>query len=695
MHKLTSYARKPWLHCAVLLICGILVRFPALQGELIWDDLFLARDNPLIKSPVLLLETFRHYLLIDSYSSHYRPVQNISYMLDYFFWNTNWYGYHLSNVLWHVGSGVLLYFLLKQLLPGLSAKKSREGQALVGQEGKPWITAVAFMVSLLWVIHPVHSAAVDYISGRADSLAFFFASASWLLFLRAKKISQSKWSWAFHAVAAGSALLALCSRESALMWLCVFFLYLFGLERTWRMRTKITIAVVCLAIVGVYAGCRRLPGPRVTNNPTSEWTAPVRGTLMLRALGDYGRLMLFPANLHMERSLIDPLSNKGTRGWREAVAAEYLSILGLLVAAILGFGACRRGEFQRLRVFGAGWFILAYLPISNLVELNATVAEHWIYLPSVGFLLFLAGCYLDFPLKLRRLAYAVSCVAVLGLGARSFVRSSDWQTAEGFYQRTLAAGGTSVRIALNLGQVYSARGENAKAEALFRGVLVIAPDFLIARNNLGSVLQLQGKIKEADAVFEEAGRAANEQRQEFPRTWMAALNLAHMQIANKDNAAALKILVQARQTYPGTWQLISLEAEVRRTMNDLAPAIQIVGDFSRANWWHGSAAIALGRLYAEQGDVVRSEAALRQASRLDVHDAEALNLLAQIRVRQNRLADAFTTQRRAIARQPDEPSQYLLLSDILQKMGRAEDARAILADATRLQTLANGQVAAN
>ena len=48
-----------------------------------------------------------------------------------------------------------------------------------------------------------------------------------------------------------------------------------------------------------------------------------------------------------------------------------------------------------MRRFGAIWFLAGYLPISNIVQLNATVAEHWLYLPSVGLLIFVAGCAIE------------------------------------------------------------------------------------------------------------------------------------------------------------------------------------------------------------------------------------------------------------------------------------------------------------
>ena len=88
------------------------------------------------------------------------------------------------------------------------------------------------------------------------------------------------------------------------------------------------------------------------------------------------------------------------------------SILG---AAVLSYGAFRKGKAQPIRILGVAWFILAYLPVSNLFPLNATVAEHWLYLPSVGFLIFAAGCLLELSNRSRRVAIAFACVACAGL----------------------------------------------------------------------------------------------------------------------------------------------------------------------------------------------------------------------------------------------------------------------------------------
>jgi hypothetical protein len=90
---------------------GFIIRLPAIQGQLSGDDIASRETFPHKKS-ALALEPFRHYLFLDSLSGHYRPVPESLYMVDYFFWNTDPAGFHLSNILLHVAAGLLLYRLL-------------------------------------------------------------------------------------------------------------------------------------------------------------------------------------------------------------------------------------------------------------------------------------------------------------------------------------------------------------------------------------------------------------------------------------------------------------------------------------------------------------------------------------------------------------------------------------------------------
>lgn len=692
--QLAALLQRTWLRYVVLALAGFCVHIPALQGQLIWDDEFLARDNPFIKSPLLILETFRHHLFPDSFSAHYRPVQNISLIPDYLIWNTNAYGFHLTNILLHVGSGLLLFSLLRKLFAPFFVARTTDGDSAEPLESKTSVVC-AFLVALLWIVHPVHSAAVDYISGRADSLAFLFACGAWLLVLRARAARRTACAAIFGILAALSGLLALCSREIATIWCALFILHILFFERAMRRRTKLLLISGAVSVVGLYAGLRQLPEQRPVSTPPFGWTAPTRAVLMFRALGDYGRLMVFPTKLHMERTVFDANNYRDRNNWRDSVRSEYLSIIGLAAFVALVVGATRKGEHQRVRAFGASWFFLGYLPVSNLIELNATVAEHWLYLPSVGVLIFLTGCACELPRSYRRGAVALAAVAVIGFSARSIARSSDWITPQVFYERTLASCGASTRVAVNLGQIYSNNGEFARAELLFRRVLEVTPDYPVARNNLADALYRQGKKAEAEALFASSTAAARSVNKEYPRTWIAALNLARIQQQANNHAAALATIAKARADYPSNWEIISFQSELLRSTQGPDAAIQPIEDFARAHWWHYPSALALGRLYAEKGDAARAQTCLRHASRLDVHEVDALNLIAFINVGANQLENAFEAQRRAVARQPDQPRQHALLSDILTKMGKVDEARIAAAEVTRLRGVLASGIQAN
>ena len=230
--------QKPWLCCLLLIAAGSMAHVPALQGPFLWDDTYLALTNPFIKSPLLIFESFRHYLFLDSYSLHYRPVQNISYMPDYFLWGDNPFGFHLSNVFWHVAAGTMLFLLLRRLLAELPRTQLCSNRSQF----------IALLIALLWVVHPVHSAAVDYVSGRADSLAFFFAAAAWLTFLCARRSSSACRRTFIYAISFLLGLLALCSRETGILWLILFLVWQLFVNPQMNRRAKLIIVAGCLTL---------------------------------------------------------------------------------------------------------------------------------------------------------------------------------------------------------------------------------------------------------------------------------------------------------------------------------------------------------------------------------------------------------------------------------------------------------------
>ena len=671
--------QKTWIRLALLFSSAFLVHLPALQGQLIWDDNYLIGENPFFRSPIFSLEVFRHHLFLDSSSPHYRPVQNLSYMFDYLVWNGNLYGYHLSNILWHAAAGALIFFLLRKLMaPWMATAKF--GPQAAG--------TAAWLVALIWVLHPVHSAAVDYISGRADSLAFVFCCGAWLTYLRVsedKRGSIGRFGRATGYIAAAALfLLGLCSREIAIVWGVIFVIHLLFFGKKMPLRHRGFALVVCAFVLAAYGFLHSSTGAREQHASAAGWGMAARTGLVLRALGDYAGLTLWPGNLHMERTLLVERMFRTDGNLRDQFAFSGMTILGLLAGTFLVAGAFLRGRGQPLRAFGAIWFTVGFLPISNLVDLNATSAEHWLYLPLVGLLLAGLGWLLQLPRPALRFAAAGAFLFAAALGVRSTLRSSDWLNAQVFYERTVAAGGWSPRVALNLAVIYGDRGRLEEARGLLERTLASWADYPQAQSYLSVILRRQGKVTQANRLLSSAAAPSPAQK-EYPRSWVAALQLARTDLDQHQHEEALRVLAVGRSAEPKIWPLAKMQAEILQQEDRSEAALQIVQEFANRSWWQYPAYVALGKLKAQRGDGPGALEALRHACRLDIRETEALNLIVRIEIRANNLPAALLAQERALSRQPDEPSQYLLYSELLVQMGRPDQAQAARETAARLK----------
>ena len=669
---------KPWVAWLLCLVAGLLVYAPALNGDLIWDDSYLVRENPFFRSPVFGAEVFRHYLFFDSFSTYYRPLQNWSYMLDYWMWRGDPAGYHLTNILLHSLSGIFLFELLRRILLGLTGSngKSTRCQTLDG---------AALLVALIWIVHPIHNAAVAYISGRADSLASFLALPAWLLAYRATRMGSFGSRIGVGLLAAMLMLLALCAKEIALLWLALFAVHLIAFDRSVSWRVKGVALAGALGVLGIYAALHALPGARapIENGPPLPFDG--RFLLMLRALGDYAGLIVWPGRLYMERALSDSAIYSSVAAWRGHPHYEYLSILGLLVGLGAVWLCWRRWPGRRLRCFGALWFGVAFLPISNLFPLNAEVAEHWIYLASIGALLLLAGSALALPRKLQTVAACCGCAVVVALGTRTAVRAGDWVNAETFCLRTIADSGATPRILSTLASLYGERGDFSKQEAILRKMIVRFPDYAPARITLGVCLSKQGRAAEAETLLRVEKADADTVARRYPRTWPAALHLARLRHEAQHDDEALSVLAEARGRFPETWELVKYESEIRKTPQGVAAALPAVADYAAAHWWHLDSWVTLGRLRYGAGEPDAAIAALRAASRLDIYAAGPLTDIARIELERGRPEAALAQQREAMRREPDQPSHYLMLGSIFEKLGRQAEANAAFQKA---QTLA-------
>ena len=158
---------KNFLAVVVLLVLGMAVYLNTFGNRFVYDDLVTVEENVFIRDPGNLQKLFSqdYYLLSEEYS--FRPLVTVTCFWDYSRWGINPWGYHLTNLLLHLASGLAVYFLASRLLRTVPA---------------------AFLAGLIFLLHPVQTEAVAAISFREDLLCALFFCLALIFYLKEKPL---------------------------------------------------------------------------------------------------------------------------------------------------------------------------------------------------------------------------------------------------------------------------------------------------------------------------------------------------------------------------------------------------------------------------------------------------------------------------------------------------------------------------
>jgi tetratricopeptide (TPR) repeat protein len=455
-------------------MAALLSYAPALRNGFVWDDQALVLRDPLIRSWRLIWEGFQHFLFTDAAASNfYRPLQRLSYTLDYAAFFVSPFGYHLVSILWHAAAAIALFYFAEEFLARYEE-----------QPGRRWM--IAFFAALVWAIHPLQSAAVVYIAGRADPMAAAFGFAGLYLGLRMLRAEGNR-KWALGLGAGLCFLGSALSKEMGLIFLLLWLVLVLPQSgRQALLGASAIVAAVLIAYLGLRLPAEKIAPPAPAPLPLAE-----RPIVLARAVAEYAGLIVFPWHLHMDRDVETHPFGFAPASLRAASWRELQSLLGCVLLAALSYGLwrARRDPPIFLPLLLA---IISYLPVSGLVTLNATVAEHWLYLPSA--FLFLAGAgaavslgWLTWKMPGWRIAGAGLTIWLFFLPLRTFARAFDWKDQRTFLTRTIAAGGDSARMLINLGGLELSEGHRAAARRTLERALEKEPQNSLTQLNLAAV----------------------------------------------------------------------------------------------------------------------------------------------------------------------------------------------------------------
>jgi Flp pilus assembly protein TadD len=462
------------LAAIVWLVFGQTVHYPFVN----YDDILYVYENPAVTGGLSLNGVrwaFTHSVIFN-----WHPLTMLSHMMDCQFYALNAGGHHLTNVLLHTASVILLFLVLRQMT------------------GRLWRST---MVAAVFAIHPLRVESVAWVSERKDVLSgLFFMLTLWAYACYTRRpTSFSRYSCVVALFALG--LLSkpmLVTMPFVLLLLDYWPLGRFQLttfRATFRalrplFREKIPLfllaavvsVITCLAQVNARIRLEDLPVARRLSNAIVSY-------------GIYVWEMVWPQNLAPFYPIMPTVPV-----WQVASAGVLL-----LTITVLAIWTARRNAYI---LVGWLWYLGMLVPVIGLVQAGSqSHADRYTYLPQIGLYLLLTWAAADLCARWRHCRVVLCGVSAMILVALIFcarAQTSIWQNSETLWTRTLARTSDNVMAENNLGNTYRLMGREDEAITLFRQALQIDPRFALAQNNLGLALLQTGQKDEAIVHFQQA-----------------------------------------------------------------------------------------------------------------------------------------------------------------------------------------------
>lgn len=437
-----------------LLTLTVLAYWPGLTGGFLFDDFSNIVREKTIQVEQIDLKSLA--IAADGYAGPIgRPLATISFAVDHAIWGMDAWGFKLTNTLMHALNALLVFLLLRRLLP-LSNAPARWGD---------W---PAFVIAALWALHPLQVSSVLYVVQRMEMLSTTFLLIALWAYLggRMRQMTGKRaWPWLLACVPLVG--LGLLCKETAVL----FPAFALALELTVlgfaanapRTGRALKLAYLVAAATGLAAFLLVIVPHYATEDAylIRDFSLAERLMTQLRVLPMYLGWIVLPQpasyvfyydSYPFSRGLLEPATT----------LAGGLFLLSLLVAA----WTLRR----RLSMLSLGilWFFAAHLLTSNVVPLEL-VFEHRNYFAILGVLLALSELARRMPVgEIPRVRQLIALVLIVGFLGLTVIRTATWGNSLTLAMEFVAKNPNSSRASMDLGEHYLLLARNDPDSRLYK-----------------------------------------------------------------------------------------------------------------------------------------------------------------------------------------------------------------------------------
>jgi tetratricopeptide (TPR) repeat protein len=668
-----------------------------------YDDQVYVYENPTVIRGLKLKGI--EWAFTHSVDANWHPLTMLSHMLDCQLYGLNAGGHHLTNILLHTATAILLFLVLRRMT------------------GFLWRSA---FVAAVFAIHPLRVESVAWVAERKDVLSglfFMLTLGAYVRYVqrRSKVEGRESRAQAIPALAPLARRLAASKRsedgsEAKMTRLWTFDYGLVLLFFALGLMCKpmlVTLPLVLLLLdywpLGRVARLHSVPVRqasdrwRVTGEKKKKPSAlnPQLAILLLEKLPLFGLAVasgvvtIFTqteATLSFEQislplrvgnAFISYVVYLGQMFWPSGLVVLYplsagnFGISGVVLSLVLLAGISAGVFILRWQrpyfLTGWLWYLIMLAPVIGIVQVGAqTRADRYTYLPQIGLYLLLTWAAVDLCARWRyrrRVLGAAAGIVITALMGCAWKQTSYWRDSESLWRHTLACTPDNFIGHSSLGNALLIKGSVDEAIAHLQMALQIIPDYAEAHYNLGNALFNKGSVDEAIAHFQMALQIKPDYAEAHKNLGDALLKKGSVDEAIAHFQMALQIKPDFPEAHNNLGNALLQTGNVDEAIAHFQMALQINPDFAEA---HNN----LGNALFNKGRVDEAITHFQMALQINPDSAEIHNNLGCVLCQKGRVNEAITHFQKALQIKPDDADARNNLGKALRQKGKVDEATA-------------------
>ncbi|PIQ72077.1 hypothetical protein COV86_04965 [Candidatus Roizmanbacteria bacterium CG11_big_fil_rev_8_21_14_0_20_35_14] len=491
--------KKVW----IIIFLGLLIYGFSLFNGFVWDDEVVFQNS---------ISPFD--------STYYRPVTSVIRSTIYNIFGPRPFFFHFFQLIFHIVTAVFIYYLFKRFFK----------------------ETLSLILALIFLVHPANVEAVSFASAMQEVLFTLTGLTGLYLFISSKNLSIAK-----IFLSTVILLIALLMKETAIVFFVLVFCYLFLFKKN-KQNVLINYSILIVILLMTYLLVRISGGNLYIHG---------QGLFPIMRVSFITRLMNIPLIIKYYLGMFFfPINLAIAQHWVIKLPSFINFFLPLILEVLLFLTAVIYSLKKKDKIFAFFflWFLVGLLPHLQIIPLNMTVAERWLYFPMIG-LLGMMGSIIkisNIKYQISKILFSLAIIIISIFSIRSFIRTLDWRNGLALFGHDIKKT-SSFDLQNNFGTELFRVGRYDEAKKYFKISTELAPYWWVNWNNLGAIYEREKNYQKAAEYYQKSINNG--------QYYLAYENLAKILVLHgKDQKKTEEFLKEVLKLFPKNENLLRINA---------------------------------------------------------------------------------------------------------------------------------------